>query len=430
MEEKDVELRSEDVQEVLGSVPPWILRWGISLLAGIVLFLIAGSWMFKYPDIISAPLVLTTTTPPASIIARTSAKISMLFVNNQQTVMAGDSMAILENPANYEDIIYIRTELDMINEAINNGTNYHLPRKNLKLGAIQASFSGLLIRLENYNQFITQNFHPQKIASMRRIIEANKLHYKSLISQQEIVKKQHELEMKSFNRISYLLKQGLISEEEGEKAQSTLLQSEMNVRNMKSTLENAQVQISQLEDNLIETELQYTDKRHTLLSELKASLTQLENEIRTWEMTYVLKTPVTGKVTFTNYWNVNQNVSGGDIVFNVVPDTLSELVGKVQLPINRSGKVKTGQQVNVLFSNYPDNEYGIVKAQIKNISLIPTKDGYFVAEVSFPDGLTTSYGKNLPLTHEMTATANIITDDLRLIEQFIQPLKKILKNNL
>ncbi len=318
----------------------------------------------------------------------------------------------------------------MINEAINNGTNYHLPRKNLKLGAIQASFSGLLIRLENYNQFITQNFHPQKIASMRRIIEANKLHYKSLISQQEIVKKQHELEMKSFNRISYLLKQGLISEEEGEKAQSVLLQSEMNVRNMKSTLENAQVQISQLEDNLIETELQYTDKRHTLLSELKASLTQLENEIRTWEMTYVLKTPVTGKVTFTNYWNVNQNVSGGDIVFNVVPDTLSELVGKVQLPINRSGKVKTGQQVNVLFSNYPDNEYGIVKAQIKNISLIPTKDGYFVAEVSFPDGLTTSYGKNLPLTHEMTATANIITDDLRLIEQFIQPLKKILKNNL
>ena len=163
----------------------------------------------------------------------------------------------------------------MINEAINNGTNYHLPRKNLKLGAIQASFSGLLIRLENYNQFITQNFHPQKIASMRRIIEANKLHYKSLISQQEIVKKQHELEMKSFNRISYLLKQGLISEEEGEKAQSTLLQSEMNVRNMKSTLENAQVQISQLEDNLLETEIQYTDKKHTLLSELKANLTRL-----------------------------------------------------------------------------------------------------------------------------------------------------------
>lgn len=429
-ESNEVELRSEDVQEVLGSVPPWILRWGISLLAGILLLLIVGSWVFKYPDIITAPMVLTTTTPPASIIARTSAKIATLFVNDQQTIAVGECMAILENPAEYEDIIFIKTELDHIYNAINVEASYHLSRKNLKLGGVQSGFSGLLIMLENYNQFIALNFYPQKMASMRNMIEANKLHYKSLINQQEIVNKQHELEIKSFNRISYLLKQNLISEEEGDQAQRVLLQSEMNVKNMKSTLENNQIQISQLEYNLVETEQQYLDKKNAMLSELKASLTQLENEIRTWEMTYVLKTPVAGKVTFTNYWNVNQNVTGGDIVFTVVPDTLSELIGKVKLPVDRSGKVKIGQKVNILFNNYADSEYGIVIGKVKRISLIPTQEGYFVVEVSFPDGLTTSYGRELPLTHEMTATANIITDDLRLIEQFIQPLKKVLKNNL
>lgn len=429
-ESNEVELRSEDVQEVLGSVPPWILRWGISLLAGIVLLLIVGSWVFKYPDIISAPMVLTTTTPPASIVARTSAKIATLFVIDQQTIKAGECMAILENPAEYEDIIFIKTELDKIHTAINVEANYHLSRKNLKLGDVQSGFSGLLIKLENYNQFIALNYYPQKMASMRDMIEANKLHYKSLINQLEIINKKHELEIKSFNRISYLLNQNLISEEEGDQAQSILLQSEMNVKNMKSTLENNQIQISQLEYNLIETEQQYLDKKNTMLSELKASLTQLENEIRTWEMTYVLKTPVAGKVTFTNYWNVNQNVTGGDIVFTVVPDILSELIGKVKLPVDRSGKVKIGQKVNILFNNYADSEYGIVIGKVKRISLIPTQEGYFVVEVSFPDGLTTSYGIELPLTHEMTATANIITDDLRLIEQFIQPLKKVLKNNL
>ena len=31
----DIELRSEEFQEVLGSVPHWILRWGITVLAAV-----------------------------------------------------------------------------------------------------------------------------------------------------------------------------------------------------------------------------------------------------------------------------------------------------------------------------------------------------------------------------------------------------------
>ena len=33
MEKKnDIELRSEEVQEVMGEIPSWIIRWGITLL--------------------------------------------------------------------------------------------------------------------------------------------------------------------------------------------------------------------------------------------------------------------------------------------------------------------------------------------------------------------------------------------------------------
>ena len=46
------ELRSEEVQEVLGWVPPWILRSGITVLFFIVIVLFLGSWFYKYPDII------------------------------------------------------------------------------------------------------------------------------------------------------------------------------------------------------------------------------------------------------------------------------------------------------------------------------------------------------------------------------------------
>ena len=145
-------------------------------------------------------------------------------------------------------------------------------------------------------------------------------------------------------------------------------------------------------------------------------------------MNYVLVSPIDGKVTFTEIWSVNQNVTAGKAVFTVVPETASELVGKAKLPIDRSGKVKEGQKVNIRFNNYPDNQFGMVKGVVKSISLIPTEEGNYMVEVSFPEGLKTTYNKELPLSQEITARADIITEDTRLLEQFFLPIKQILKN--
>ena len=66
---------------------------------------------------------------------------------------------------------------------------------------------------------------------------------------------------------------------------------------------------------------------------------------------------------------------------------------------------------------------------MSSVSLVPSENNYMV-EIVFPDGLITNYGKKLPVFYEMKATAEIVTDDLRLIERFFQPLKKILKEGL
>ena len=53
-EYKEIELRSEEVQEVMSHVPVWILRWGITVLFCIVIILLIGSYLFKYPDVVEA----------------------------------------------------------------------------------------------------------------------------------------------------------------------------------------------------------------------------------------------------------------------------------------------------------------------------------------------------------------------------------------
>jgi len=105
------------------------------------------------------------------------------------------------------------------------------------------------------------------------------------------------------------------------------------------------------------------------------------------------------------------------------------LLGKALLPIQRSGKVKVGQRVIIRFLNFPDQEFGIVTGMVHSVSLVPAENNYLI-EIALPDGLTTNYQKMLPITYEMKASAEIVTEDLRLIERFFLPLKRVLREGL
>ncbi len=55
---KEIELHSEEVQEVLGKVPSWIVRWGISLILAIIVILLVGSYFVEYPNSIQLEMTL------------------------------------------------------------------------------------------------------------------------------------------------------------------------------------------------------------------------------------------------------------------------------------------------------------------------------------------------------------------------------------
>jgi len=100
------------------------------------------------------------------------------------------------------------------------------------------------------------------------------------------------------------------------------------------------------------------------------------------------------------------------------------------LPQRGAGKVKVGQPVNLKFEHFPHMEYGMVRAKIQSISAVPIQENgqsFFVVEVDFPNGLETNYGKTLAFTQNMEGSAEIITEDLRLIDRFINPIRAVLK---
>lgn len=102
---KDIELRSEEVQEVMNRVPPAILRYGIGVLLCIVLILIAGSALFRYPETVETEFTLTTRNPPAYIQSKGGGRLERLYVANGQQVRQGDVLAVIENVARTEDML-------------------------------------------------------------------------------------------------------------------------------------------------------------------------------------------------------------------------------------------------------------------------------------------------------------------------------------
>ena len=63
-EEKDIELRCEEVQEILTRPPHALIRWGITAFFGVLALLFIGGCFFKYPDIVSAEITITTELHP------------------------------------------------------------------------------------------------------------------------------------------------------------------------------------------------------------------------------------------------------------------------------------------------------------------------------------------------------------------------------
>lgn len=102
-------------------------------------------------------------------------------------------------------------------------------------------------------------------------------------------------------------------------------------------------------------------------------------------------------------------------------------IAKLKTPSFNSGKLLLGQTVNIKLENYPDAEFGILEGNIKNISLITDKDGFYIVDVSLPPKLITTYHKEIEFKQEMLGMAEIITEDLRLIERFFYQFKEIFK---
>ena len=421
----NLSLRSEQIQELLTAVPHWPIRWGNTIILIIILGLLAMSWLFKYPDIISAQALITSEIPPVKKFAKTTGKLQAILVEDNQQVPAETPLAVIENTARYQDVFYLKNLIDTLQI---NQHHFEFPMDEIPilfLGEIDADYALF------ENSYIQYQLHMQ-LQPFSGETKANEISRRELQSRVRILQSQKNLhhselmfQKSDLERMKQLYDKGVISQQEFEKKQQGYYQAERSYINMDASISQLREALSNTRKNATNTSITKTKEEVALLKNVLQSFNQLKTAIKNWEFRYVLKAEIQGTVSFLNVWNKNQTVQQGDLVFTVIPTEHAAFIAKLKCPAMNSGKTAVGQRVTIKLENFPDSEFGALEGRIAKISVVPDEAGMYLIDVALPEKLITTYEKEIPFKYEMLGSAEIVTEDLRLIERFFYQLKDV-----
>jgi multidrug resistance efflux pump len=417
---------------MLGNPPSWMMRFGVWAIAGFVVLLFGLAWFIKYPEVVEAKVILVTENPPIRVFARTSGRVQHLLVKPQQMVQKGQLLAVLDNTADWQDVLKLEKLLApqplkgefveytrLAAEAFTEG---------LRLGTLQTSYSVFSQNLKDYRYFSTQTGVEQKIAHLNNQIAHFQALNDNLQKQKAIQEQEFLLTETDLVRQKQLHTEGVISDMDIEKFTTTYLQQKRQIEATQANFLNNQSNIEQQNAQINDLQQGKTDNTHTKYITLEEDRRRLREAIATWKQTYLIEAPITGSVTLAKVWSAQQNINTGDELLTLVPNaTAAHIVGKATLPTSGSGKVTEGMTARLHFADFPARQYGIVEGTIQSLSAVPQKDEYTL-DIVLPQNLLSTYGKTIPFRQEMQGSAKIVTEDRRVVLRLFDQFRDSLKN--
>jgi HlyD family secretion protein len=419
-------LYSEPVREIMGNPPSGILRWGNIVLFTVFLVFLFFSWILKYPDMVPAQVEITTINPPATLVTKITGRIKYLLVNDKDSTCAGQVLAVMETTASIDEIYLLKQSIDSISNP-QTAIYSRLPQL-AQLGEIQNYYAAFMKNLSDLNSYVANDFYGNKIISLFEEINATAEYIGRLKVKEKLFIENNKLESNKYRRDSLLFMNKVIPESEIEKSHQALIRINIELQQVRLDYSEKSIELAEKRQLLQDYKIKRVEEEQKIVALLNESYLNLRAQIAIWENNYLLRSPFDGVVTFTQFWNENQIVMKDEPVLNVIPHNTGSYVGRVRLKMQRSGKVKPGQLVNIKLSSFPYLEYGMVKGIVRSKSLVPSIDVYII-EIDLPNGLNTLYGRKLEFTQNMSGTAEILTEDLRLLQKLINPLKHLITKN-
>ena len=422
----DINVRSEEIQDLMVKKPSWMIRWGITAILVIIFLLLMFTWIMKYPDIIYGRVNITVDQPPVKIVNQSNGKITHLLLKDATKVESGAIIAEIENPVSAEIVSYLEMYVENLDSVIYSGAqNLPLPDTgNRKYGDLQIRMNEMRKDLSLYNLKMIHDLELQEIIKLQERIA----YHKEMIVISENLEGIEKQELDNAKE-KYIADQKMYLDSVLSKYD--FMQSETQYHKSQQQYDQLLLNIVQFKLTLNSMEMELANKRYNrdqnLQTDLQKILSHREfivNFINIWKQKFALIAPVGGYLTYLSPIYENQYIYEGESYFAIIQDN-HDIVGWMEVPSTGYGKINIGQKVNVRLDNYPFHEFGILEGTVIRMGQIPEKNVYSV-EVAFPEGLMTTYHHELKFSPEMLGSAEIITENKRLLQRIFDSFIKLI----
>lgn len=426
--------RTEEVQQIIERMPT---NFGFLVTCIVILIfslLMIFGWTVRYPDVVRGQVIINSSISPIKLISSASGKLKLNSIKSMDDVKEGQVIGYIENPTNPLNVLLIDSLLKRYDPTSHNigRLKAELPNT-FSLGELNAKYYNFINSLENFINYKDDGLLTKQQDGYLKILREQENAIASAKDRLEMGLNSLKYAHKFYSRDSLLFIRKVISEAELDKSQMAYITNKDNYQSYQNNLINARQQIQTTKSKIQELSVQNPEKDKEVRNSVISSYNDLIDNIKIWEQKYVFRSPFNGKVQFLKFWSNNQFLQAGEQVFTIVPKN-DLAIGQVTLPVNGAGKVKVGMEVIIKLDDYPYNEYGSVKGIVKSISLttntVRTEKGdidNYLIQVDFPNQLRTNYGTSLSFKYESKGSAEIITNDRKLIERLFDNLKYITK---
>jgi multidrug resistance efflux pump len=399
---------SEEIQDIIGTSPPWLLRAGAGYILLLLLLLLALSAGVRYPDVLPAAITITTDPAPFTAVTRASGPLQLL-VHEGQLLAPGQVVGIIEDAAAYADV-------QALAQAVAS------PQASLaatfagrQLGALQAPYEAFRKAASDYRQFQLADDYRHQLRTLADEVSAYEHLNHNLTSQQQLQAQELGLVGKRYTIDNGLLRDKVIAQTDVDASQRLLLQQQKSVASSQANIITNTITATELRRRMLELRAQQVERQQQLQLAQEQAERTLRNAVAEWQQAHVLVTRIPGRVALLKEWVAGQVVPAATPVLSVLPPATT-LAGRLRLPVQGSGKVHPGQRVNIMLHNYPSEQFGMLEGQVARVAPLPQSNTYDVV-VQLPAHLVTTYHHPIVFKQQLQGQAEIITEDLSLLQR-------------
>ncbi|MCK6692506.1 MAG: HlyD family secretion protein, partial [Thermoanaerobaculia bacterium] len=341
-----------------------------------------------------------------------------LLVQEGDEVLENALLAVLENPAQWKDVLHLDSIMTIITP------NTHTLPENLNLGTLQTLYSTLYQHWREHRYHSIHENTSKRINHLQRQIAQLRLINGNLDKQKNIFADELSLITKTFQRQKRLYTDGIISEQEFEKSESDWLRQKRQLEAVEIGILQNQMQIRQIESQINDLRITKSEtqlERELLLIE---DIKRMQSAVAEWKQSHLVTAPISGTVSFSTIRSEKQNFNPGDEILGIVPansnkDYDNAIIGWANLDGINMGKIRPGNKALIELAAFPAQQFGLLEGKVDYISSLPNTDNQYQVRISLSKGLESSSGTSLPFHQEMMGYLRIISEDRRLIERLL-----------